>query len=258
MSRWLYEFWNDVADPSWPTVEFWHQFVKVDDKIKQECYQQHRLAERLQELDNTEFWQCKVTYPMYQKDNFVFVNIPKCGSTHYQEFFLDRLGWKIFVPDRYQDLENLTIFGLMMDPHLRYLKGITEFLWMNAGKSLRATYTALLFPDTHSLPVSLVLGPLMDRIAWIPMDNLSDQEVKQCMNNLFKKKKSNLTVPTTHISRHISSPEKRALFEEFKNHFYTYDSKKNMAALIHHILIPDTIFYRDLLSKFTSDWQHLG
>lgn len=257
MSRWIYEFWNDVADPSWPKVECWRDFFMLENKIQQECYDQHGFAERLKQLDDVNYWQ--PNFRMYRRDDFIFVNIPKCGSWHHHNFFVDRLGWEIYQPTTRDDLKNYTLFGLMMDPHQRYLKGVTEFLWAcHPQHDLEFMYQHLLFPDPHSLPVSMLMGSLIHQVAWIPFDTMTHSDVKNCMNMLFVKQKSNIRVPTHHPAEHVSGLEKQKLFDKFKHHFYNHDSSDNNAALVHRLLLPDWKFYRQLLQEFTPDWQHLN
>lgn len=262
MSRWVYEFWRDVADPSWPKVVFWSDFVQVNDKLKEEVYLQHDFSKRLLELDNRDLWRCKnlATFELYKKDHFVFINVPKCGSRHYRQFFLDRLEWDFFVPESIKDLEQYTLFGLMMDPHRRYLKGVTEWLWtlhVRHGIDLDWKKIDLLIPDGHSLPLSMILDTLMMRIAWIPFEILSDQEVKQSMNNLFQKKGSTLSIPISHPPVHVSSSAKKTLYDQLELYFYNHDIQQTPITMIHQLLISDFQFYRELTKNFTPDWQHL-
>lgn len=263
MSRWLYEFWHDVADPSWPAVEFWPEFVSLDPKIKTECYVQHSLAQRLSELDDIQQWQCRNLvggFQLYHKDDFVFVNVPKCGSQHYQKFFLEHLGWQVITPRDLKDFDRYKLFGLMMDPYRRYLKGVTEFLWLAQRQQnidLDFTSLNLLFPDAHSLPISLVMGPIMQQVAWIPLDIVPQDSAKQIMNNFFQKHKSKISVPLSYPAEHVSPPQKQALFNRVKQHFLSHEVTQTYASLMHQFLIPDAIFYRTLVDKFTPDWQHL-
>jgi hypothetical protein len=268
MSRCLHEYWKSVADPSWPNVDFWSEFVQVDPAMQQECWQDHALLNRLAEIENSEYWHCHSIYPMYRKENTIFVNVPKCGYVHYRDFFLNRLGWELFVPNCYEDFNGTVIVGLMMDPYRRYLKGITEFLWatkLYPYANLDTIFHDLMFPDMHCYPVSQMLGTLNSMINWIPFELMSDHDVKSCMNSLFEKKSSTITIPLSHPELHKSSDEKLQLYEKIKQVFFTHDMTKpdhknsySHILAIHRALIPDAIFYRDLAKKFTLDWQHLN
>jgi hypothetical protein len=204
---------------------------------------------------------------MYRKENLIFVNVPKCGYVHYRDFFLERLGWESFVPDRYCDLDGTIMFGIMMDPCRRYLKGITEFLWsteLYQHVDLQTLFKHIMFPDIHSAPVLQILGAINSKIHWIPFESMTDEDVKSCMNSLFFLKSSSITVPLSHPKMHESPKEKTQLYEQIKEIFFNHTITSidpagglSQAWGVHRALIPDSIFYRDLTSKFSPDWQHL-
>lgn len=260
MSQPFHEFWQSIKSPAWPNVEFWSEFVRIDPDIQKECRDQYALQQQLDKIENFEYWHCNSLYPLYRKEDWVFVNVSKCGFIHYQDFFLDRLGWQVFVPNSYRDLDEVNMFGLMMDPHRRYLKGVTEWLWKTnlfPHMNIDRIFSDIVFPDIHSAPVSQCLGSIINRVNWIPFELMTDHEVKTCMNKLFEKKSSSITVPLSHPAMHNSPKDKQQLYQALKTVFFNQTFHKNNIADIHRALVPDTIFYRNLVDKFSPDWQHL-
>lgn len=265
MSRWLYEFWKDVADPSWPAVEYWSEFAKTDTVVQQECWTDHGLARHLYQSENFEHYHCRSLFSMYRKDDWVFVNVPGNGYIHFQDFFVNRLQWQRFRPNCYQDLEDVILFGIMMDPYRRYLKGLATFFWDLYGANALSTvdmpslFDKIQFPDIHSMPMSHTLRQIINQVIWIPFELMSPESVKQCMNALFQKKSSTVAVPFSHPLLNQSPTEKLEIYQQIKTTFFTHDISRSKQALhVHRTLIPEAIFYRNLVAKFSPDWQHLN
>lgn len=260
-------FWKQVKDPQWPDVNTWDDFLQINDQIKSECMLVHGLEQRLSEIEDTNYWAIRSYGEWFRKDRFIFVNVPKCGSTHYFMFFLGHLGWEHFFPTSLDELDGYVTFGLMMHPLEKYLKGITEFIWAHelAGRiDLEKFVTNALMPDLHSIPYFHQFGELMDDIHWIPFQTMKDHQVKSCMNSLFAHYNSTMTIPVDFPRVHESPNEKLAIFNEIKHHWQnrkepqpSRDKFNNNLYGVYHAFAQDLKFYRKLIENFKSDWSHL-
>jgi len=213
----LQKFWKDVKDSSWPELYTSEDFAKIDQHFIDECFDQHNLAQRLKEIEDPQYWSIYSLGEFFIKDEFVFINIPKCGSRHYYNFFIKQLNWKRYYPKSFDELKGLVKFGLMMHPLDRYLKGLTEFVWQLNLKDtidLKKLSETSFIPDIHSTPYHLMLGDLIEDIHWVPFKLFKDQEVKSYMNNMFARYESSIRVPIDYPPIHVSSPEKKDIHKK--------------------------------------------
>jgi hypothetical protein len=261
MSDWfLKKSWQDIRDSSWPDIEYWDDFLRLDDRIKLECNEQHAFQDWIDHLHGDDFSDLNVHQKFYQKDQFVFVNVGKCGSMHHEDFFVHRLGWtqrtlrELKVPL----YENYVFFGLMMHPLRRYLKGVTEYIFaQNISHCVDFDYFMeyTICPDLHSMPYSMIVRPELDRIHWIPLSGMPPQEVKQCMNRLFKYYGSDLCIPTEHPPLHESGPEQLNIFHQVKA---AWEKQGTAMYYVYKMHKGDIKFYHDLIERFQPDWSHLA
>jgi hypothetical protein len=262
----LKNFYQDVKDASWPEIQNYNDFAKLNHDIKSECFAVHKLEQRLEEIEDKHYWAVYDHFEYFRKDQFIFVNIPKCGSRHFDDFFVSTLGWKKYYPHAVSDLDNFVIFGVLMHPIDRWLKGVTEFLWQHQiadSVDLEAFAKACLFPDIHSYPLSLYFDDLYEKIHWIPFQLFSDTEVKRSMNELFKLYNSPMVIPTTHNIIHQSTPEKLELYKKIKHHWLNRNPQDletfqatNLYTL-YRFLSNDLKLYRKTVDNFDINWNHL-
>jgi len=267
----LQKFWQDVKDPSWPNVSTYDDFINLDSSLIDECIQQHGLKQRLDEIEDSNYWRIRNLGDMFIKDNFVFFNVPKCGSRHYHDFFLNRLNWERYYPESIDDLKGLVKFGLMMHPLDRYLKGLTEFLWqfrLSETIDIERFVMSAYMPDIHSISYYQMFGNLVDDIHWIPFKLMEDREVKTCMNNLFSRHDSLLQVPVDHPPIHVSGPEKKELNKKITQCWLARQEPKKIIGtsyptlsenlyLVYYAYAQDLKFYRSLADVFKHDWSHI-
>lgn len=263
----LKKFWNDVKDATWPEVSTWNDFYALDQHIQQECFCRHGLQQRLAEIENPDYWLPHALPGMIKKDRFVFIPLPKCGSAHYKDFFINRLGWSRFQPRSLDELASYVKFGLMMHPLDRYLKGLTEFAWRFEIKDqdLQRFVTSCFMPDDHAISYSLYLGQLLADTHWIPFQDMTDIEVKSCMNKLFHHYGSNIEIPITHPAIHVSPQDKKILYQKIMSYWHQRQEPEDSSPsrdntnlyLIYKAHAKDLEFYRQLKNTFKSDWLHL-
>jgi len=252
----LKELWQDIKDPHWPDIELWDDFALLSGDIKSQAA--HRgLYQRMAEINDADYWRPRsMQIDCYQKDRFVFVNVGKCGYQHHRDFFLHRLGWHHLPSEQLYHQKDIVMFGLMMHPLRRYLKGLTEFLWdqriseqINIDRFMEYAF----IPDNHSMPVSMQCGPYFKQIHWIPFADRSATQVKTLMNTLFQKYGSSLTVPLEHPALHESHYEKHMLFDSIKK---SWETKHKSCYIIYQLHSTDLEFYQELVDSFRDDWSH--
>lgn len=249
--------WLDIKDPTWPSVDYYDDFIKVDTRIKHECISVHNVNNRINEITNPTYWE-SIHTDAYQKDQFVFINVPKCGFMHHEDFFVQRLGWRKVDYKDIKDSNEIILFGLMMHPLQRYLKGLTEFIYRNNIADcldLDNFLNQALIPDMHSAPYSMICKPVFNQIHWIPFTTMTDIDTKESMNALFKHYGSQLTIPTQHEATHISPPDKLAIFNKLKQVWETQPLSIYGVYLLH---ASDIGFYHNLLDTFNPSWSHLA
>lgn len=259
-------FYENVKDPSWPCAENYCDFVKLPQHIKDECYNKHRLAEKLEQIEDADYWFDNLLsqfHHVYQHKNLIFLPVPKCGSQYYDELF-ERMGWKK-IKIKAKDFDNNVIFAPVMHPLSRYLKGLTEWVWRNnliedydnliEQKMFVNLMSELLIADVHTVPYTYTFRHLMSKVHWIPMDNFTDNEVKQIMMNLFKKHNHNIELPLNEPRIHESNKDKLKIYQAVK-HLYQNKKLPNLNIyLIYIFFAEDLKFYRHLVDNFDPSWS---
>lgn len=259
MSDWfLKKIWKKIKDPSWPDIDYWDDFLKIDERIQKECLEVFKIDQELNRFYDPEHWNTHAHIDFYQCDKFVFTNVAKCGYVHHRDFFLTRLKWEKKDYSEIKDQKDLIYFGLIMNPMRRYLKGLTEFIWQQKIKNtvdIEKFMEYAIVPDIHSLPYSIFVRPDMHKIHWIPFSSMSATEVKQSMNALFQKYNVDLTIPIDHPIMHESSEEKLKIFYSLKD---TWEKQYDTMYFVYLLHGPDMKFYNNLIQKFKPDWSHIN
>jgi hypothetical protein len=96
------------------------------------------------------------------------------------------------------DFEHTKLFGLMLNPYVRRLKGITETLLLSydfnyevlqqhlQNKMYCKFISQISLTDIHSIPMHIIYGCWFDRINWIPMDLFSPTELCKQVEKLIQ------------------------------------------------------------------------
>jgi hypothetical protein len=151
---------------------------------------------------------------------------------------------------------------------MRYLKGITEWIWLNFKSKkdidIDIISTAII-GDMHSLPYTTTLGTWLGQINCIPMNHKTDDQIKKHLMDLFASQNYDIKIPPGSERVHESNPEKLELFNQIKksfNHHYVYDDKNMLMSsgrleYLHILLSADLKFYRDLTTNFDPQWKQI-
>lgn len=250
------QFYDSVKDPSWPEISDYKEFLSLPEPIKNECVEMHGLVHRLKQIHDHNYW-AGLVWKYFDWKGLHFFPVPKCASTYYEKIY-QQLGWtKIKGIDRSFQLEGAARVGLMMDPVERYLKGLAEYFYImgleqhpNIDKMIDRTLT----PDLHSLPVSLIFRNYFQKINWIPMDLLSDNDIKVSLMSFFKLHGHDINLPMDDQREYISNTAKKNLYEKIKQSFYNNPEKIES---VYNLLADDIKFYHELVNKFSPTWQHI-
>ena len=260
-------FYNDVKDKSWPAVETYCDFLKMPEYICNELIESHNLIQRLEQIESQLYWQTMLA-DVYCYENLAFLPLAKCGSVHYKTVFVKQLGWKLC---KFSDLAPGTVcFGMFEEPMTRYLKGITEWAWVHLlpifnndiAQIPEILLKTVIVGDLHSLPYTVWLGPLLDKINCIPIHRSTEEQTAQYLTNLFKTQNHNIKIPIIGKKLHASNDLKLKLYNHIKQVFDNYLPDKSTEYLArgeatYLLLSPDLKFYRNLLSTFDPTWQKI-
>lgn len=275
------KFYNDVKDPSWPEIHGYIDYTRLPNDIKNECIKLHQFQYHRTKNSSTEHWLNLTTYVCMYK-NLAYVPVPKCAYMYHTTLFTN-LGWKK-VPLHQVDIENTKFFGLLTNPLQRRLKGITQWItqcyeidepkqsednpwikvssevdWKQLHDDLKTKYfnrllSTIYVGDIHSLSYAETFGNLLHKVNWIPMDALSDNEVKTSMMNFFNLHGHDIQLPLNDARLHVSPKNKLELFDYVKTAFH---SDPDNIYYFYKIYSNDLKLYYNLLDTFTTDWQHI-
>jgi hypothetical protein len=221
-------FYNQVKDQSWPQIHTYTEFLKLPDTIQQECFQLHNLRSRLDEIHDQTYWFAHSSHNIgYQQQNVVYVPVMKCANTYYVNLFHDQNKWK---PVKLSDLnlDSVHLFGLILHPLTRRIKGIAEVLSRSYGFDYKKILLHLQQPefatfissistlDAHTIPYSLLFGDLFEKIQWIPMDLFSDSELQQQIKKITDKHNVTVNFPEVVTRKNQSDTYKIQCFKELE------------------------------------------
>ena len=237
------KFYDSVKAESWPSIQSYSDFVKLPKQIIDECYNDFNLDLRKREICDLQYW-INLAQKVLVYENLAYVPLGKCASTHYGGIFLNK-GWRL-VPLSEVDLENTNFFGGIIHPMKRYLKGLTEVLthayadeckdpdnplkftmrscpsrayvanYEELKKQLRDPYfryfiSEVIVGDGHSLPYHQTLGSLIDKVYWMPLDILTDEQQAKAIEDFCAKHGHNIDIPLVQRAR-SSSTEKLEIY----------------------------------------------
>ena len=271
-------FYNDIKDSAWPNIQNYADFLKLPNGIQKECNEIYNFQQRKNEIINVDHW-VQLTTEIYVYKDLAYVPVPKCAYSYYTTLFTN-LGWKkVNIND--VDIQTTKFFGTVMHPMTRWLKGITEWIvesytignktiidswtiepgavdWKKLEidlqtDSFKKLISTVNVGDIHSMPYSAMFGNLLNKITWIPMDILTDDEIKISMMNFFKLHKHGISIPLNHKRLHESTPNKLKLFNNIKSQ---YVSNKNQIYLFYKLYSNDLKFYYTLLDNFNPTWAN--
>lgn len=274
------KFYDKIKDPAWPEIRNYLEFCKLSENIKNECVNIHGFNERKLQIIDNNYWSNEIT-DICVFENLAYVPIPKCAYMYHTTLFTN-LGWKkVLLKD--VDVSSTKFFGLMMHPLTRWLKGITQWVtdcykigsvpkksnqwavdpcavnWNQLNSDFQTEPFKKLIStvnvgDRHSMPYSGMFGDFLNTVNWIPMDSMSDNEVKISMMKFFNLSGHNITLPLNDQRIHESSANQLELFNNIKTEYF---NNQNQIYFFYQLYNNDLKFYYNLLDTFDQDWSHI-
>jgi hypothetical protein len=189
----------------------------------------------------------------YRKQNLVFVSLLKCASTYYGEVFVNN-GWK---PIAYNTIDwvNDHVFGFIMNPTDRYLKGLAEDVldpttcWNVENLPVFVDSMVVTY---HSLPINSYLSKNMKEIDWIPLDTSVSSE--ELVLKLLQQYNLTLHFDDT-INKHQSNAGKTKIYNLLKSNF---DLNNHV---IHAVLQEDNDLYSQVCNNINLNgktWEDIS
>jgi len=270
------KFYDSVKATEWPTIDSAADFFNLPAWIQEECYTIYRFQERLNQIVDINHW-VNITSDGFVYKDLVFLPIPKCACIYYTTIFT-QLGWqKVSLQDI--DIKSMKLFGAVMHPFTRFLKGITEWVLRSYSNNLVMSlenpwhivnlqtnwdklFSDLDSPplknliksvnvgDAHSMPYSTMFGDLVNIVHWIPMDTMSDNDVKINMMKFFKLNGHNIELPLNDARIHQSSTRQLELFKKIK---YEFTENHTQNFHFYKLFGPDLNLYYNLLKQYSKN-----
>lgn len=159
----------------------------------------------------------------YKKNKLVFIPILKTASIFYSSLFEKNNFQQVSGNDI--DWTSDDVYGFLMNPVQRYLKGLTEDANMVHvyGTNLKKIIFEILnykqlhlcLLTVHSLPLSLQLGEYIYKIKWLPIDN-QFFDPNTFIDNLCKINNIEINWSNHNSKIHTSDRQSIELFEQLK------------------------------------------
>jgi hypothetical protein len=256
-------FYDQVKGPSWPEIKNYNDFLNLPDWIKDECNTVHQFPTRLRQLESASYWRENQQHAIgYQYNDLVYVPVLKCANSYYVNFFKDQLGWKEINLDNL-NYNEISAFGLMMNPMTRRVKGITQVLFLSYDNDYNRiiellhttsfinfiSYITIL--DSHTLPYTVAFGESLNKIHWIPMEPFTDNELKEQITCFLNTKGVDVKIPNTDRINQ-SSLKKLQVFELIQDIFLTNEPGAELGMFF----ADDVKFYNNLLKTYATLHNH--
>lgn len=265
------KFYAGVQDPSWPAVTNYADFFVLPSAIRAECETIHGLGQHLDEICDPAYWR-HMDLDLCVRGRLAFVPVAKCASNYYLRHFT-QAGW-VRKKLHEIDLDDSVLFGVIMHPLKRYLKGITQHIvysfspeMVEAPDSFWGPYKGMTdwetidrvmalpgfknfvkgvaVGDLHSWPYHLWFGDLLSRTHWIPLDFLPPSKTEDNINALLEAH-GHPALQFDSKPSHESLPEQALLFQQLTDWF---QEDHDQMHYFYKIYGPDLKFYYQLLRK---------
>lgn len=258
------DFYNRVRDESWPDANTYIDFLKLPYNIQQECFQMHNFQQRLTEIEDEKYWaEYGFHNTGYQCQNIVYVPVKKCANSYYVNLLHVQNGW-IPVKLSNLNLDNVHLFGLLLHPLARRIKGILQIL----GQSYDHDYNKLFFLlqqsdfakflgtistlDAHTMPYSFIFGHLLEKINWIPMELYTDIELQQQIKYFADTHTVKIKLPNMINRVNQSSPMKQQCFIELQKIYL----QTTPSAELYQMFSRDLSLYHRLIESHENNYNY--
>ena len=204
------------------------------------------------------------------KDKFLYISIPKNGSTTFN-WFLEANGWKpVMFKDLDLNLNEFIVWSHITDPKVRHTKGVVEYLEINKltdivdNERVNKMLVSGVF-DVHTYSINTLVDiSLYHKIHWIPLDTtitkwntypVLPEELNgtDLTNDFFAENGINLKLLPAD-QRHKANPKTLKLRSKIDNLKLQYSEE--YLRLCYHILDSDMQLYDRTVSAFREKYQY--
>ena len=172
------------------------------------------------------------------------------------------LGWnQVYL--RELDHNEVDMFGLIMNPMTRRVKGITQVLCNSYDNDYGSILDLLKSPrfakfislitmlEKHTMPYTMIFDDLLNKIHWIPMEPFTDIELKKQVTCFLGTKNINIVIPDDKRLNQ-SSEEKEKIFTLIQDIVLSLEPPAELGL----IFASDVKFYNDLLKKYAQMYNN--
>jgi hypothetical protein len=193
---------------------------------------------------------------IWRQDNLVYVNHPKCASWYFFGTF-QRNQWQ---SGTFEDIRwgQDQVFGFIMDPVTKYLKGITQDFWdwypdrseeMLSHLGIWIKHQA--FVGWHNMPLSMRLHKYMYQVHWFPLD-LPDIKAMDLVQGFLQHHGQSVTFEGG--DTHVSNPAQIEIYNRVKEKF------GDLSATTKQLLAKDIDLYKQVCACIDArgqDWKEI-
>lgn len=153
----------------------------------------------------------------YPNTPLVFVRNDKCGGTFFSSILMSN-GW-LEQDFKTIDWSQDQVFGLIMDPYVRHVKGMVEDAIQTGSEIIMLKnfgirwWASVGWIGPHSMPMSIKYGSKSQDINWIPIDT-GDVFSEDVIDSIAFEHDVSIdwSIP---VFRNESSPYKKKMYDEF-------------------------------------------
>ena len=184
----------------------------------------------------------------------VYLRSLKCASTFFWNSF-SRFGWVEIAFDQI-DWQQQRVFSHILDPNIRRIKGIAEFVWMNQAQDQLATdpdYRTFIQEtpvlDAHTVSHSATFGDRCDQIDWIPVNDLNHQTAADLTNLMLFDHGIKIFNRWHWNEKHASEGDKKKIQKQVVECLNSASDTSAVDQYLHQ----DTVLYQRVLNRFKPD-----
>lgn len=183
----------------------------------------------------------------------VYLRTLKCASTFFWNS-LSRFGWVEIAFDQI-NWQQQRVFSHIINPRMRRIKGIAEFVWMNHAQDLLTTdpdyqtfvqQTPVL--DAHTVSYYENFGDRCDQIDWIPIDNSNHQTAADLTSQMLFENGIKIFNRWSWRDRHSSEANKKLIAQQVAKCLANVNTPD-----VDQYLYQDTVLYQRVLNRFNPD-----
>jgi hypothetical protein len=182
----------------------------------------------------------------------VYLRTLKCASTFFWNSF-SQFGWIEIAFDKI-DWQTQRVFSHILDPNIRRIKGIAEFVWMNhtqdqlTDPAYRTFVQQTPVLDAHTVSYYENFGDRCDQIDWIPISDTDHQTAADLTSQMLFENGIKIFNRWSWQDRHSGEADKKLIAQQVAKCLATVYTPA-VDAYLHQ----DWMLYQRVLNRFNPD-----